>query len=197
MPGAEDTWKQNGCAPVTLDEFEARDFGEQCTQLINGRVVIADRLPSDDEGILTATLAELIGSHLRRSRNAACRPAVRLGLRMRGSEIGRERDSYLIPALTVWCRSASGVRVPTTVVEVLSADEGLDNILDRIEAYKAVPTVADILTFSAPVMSASHYRRDNGVWLSARHVARPTDTVILDRLSIKITLSQINCDVQK
>ncbi|WP_083876103.1 Uma2 family endonuclease [Caenispirillum salinarum] len=187
--------EQDGIETAMLEEFEALDFGDQRAQLIAGRIVVADWPLSDEEGILTATLAELIGTGLRRCPGASCRLALRIGLRIRGKQGRRGRDSYLTPTLTIQCHSGNGDWTPIVVVEVLSGAERRDDVLEKIEEYKSIPTVADILIFGAREMSASHHRRDKGIWLSACRITRPTDILSLEQWSIELRLSQIYQDL--
>jgi Uma2 family endonuclease len=143
----------------TIEEFEEMDFSDLTAELIDGLIVIAQAYPSDQHGLITANLGYHLRPALDASRNEECRPMATSGVYIRGSDHGLPNDNALGPALTVCYLNEDGTWSPSVIVEVLSNANSANEMADKLRAYKAVPTIRDILYLNQDKHYAVHHRR--------------------------------------
>jgi Uma2 family endonuclease len=152
----------------TIEEFEAMDFGDLSAELIDGLVTVAHAFPTDEHGIII----ENLGHHLRLALDASnhqhCRPVATSALRIRGLEHGL-----------------------SLIVEVLSPSNTANEMADKLRAYKAVPTVMDILYLNQDKFYAVHHRRSDGQWQAGIDLAGPDAEIVIERWSARIRLRDV------
>jgi len=175
----------------TIEEFETMDFGGLPAELIDGLITVAHAFPTDEHGIII----ENLGHHLRLALDASghqhCRPVATSALRIRGLDHGLPHDNDLGPDLTVRCRDEDGARHPTVVVEVLSPSNTANEMADKLRAYKAVPTVMDILYLNQDKYYAVHHRRRDGQWQAGTDLAGPEAEIVIERWNARIRLRDV------
>lgn len=176
---------------TTIEEFEVMDFGGLSAELIDGLVTVTHAFPSDEHGIII----ENLGHHLRLALDAShhqhCRPVATSALRIRGLDHGLPHDNDLGPDLTVRCRGDDGIRRPSLIVEVLSPSNTANEMADKLRAYKAVPTVMDILYLNQDKFYAVHHRRSDGQWQAGIDLAGPDAEIVIERWSARIRLGDV------
>lgn len=175
----------------TIEEFEEMDFGDRAAELIDGLVVIAQAYPSDQHGLITANLGHHLRLALDASRNVECRPMSASGVYIRGSDHGLPNDSAFKPDLTVRCLNEDGTWSPSVIVEVLSKSDPANLMADKLRAYKAVPTVQDILYLNQDKMYALHHQRHDGQWQVGVDLSGPDAEIIIERWNIRIQVEDV------
>lgn len=174
----------------TIEEFEKMDFGDLTAELIDGQIVVAQAYPSDQHGLITANLGYHLRLALDASRIDECRPMSTSGVYIRGSEHGLSNDNALGPDLTVRCLNEDSTWSPSVIVEVLSRSDAANQMADRLRAYKAVPTIQDILYLYQDRFYVLHHRRHDVQWQVGVDLSGP-DAEIIERWNIRIQLEDV------
>ena len=125
---------------LTVDEFLAWDDGtDRRYQLLRG-VITMMAPPPVIHGGLVSRLDRLLGSQLR----PPCEPLTGVGIKPQ-----HRSDAYYLADLAVTCRpiepGESHLREPVVVVEVLASSSAATDRLEKLDDYRMVPSIADIL----------------------------------------------------
>jgi Uma2 family endonuclease len=172
----------------SLEEFAVMDLGGLPAELIDGRIVVAQAFPTEEHGIIVENLAHHLRLALDAIGETRCRPAATSALRIKGLEHGLPNDHDLGPDLTVRCRGETGERQPTLILEVLSPSNSANDMADKLHAYKAVPSVLDILYLNQDKYFGVHHQRRHGVWLTGIELVGPEAEIVIDRWNARIPL---------
>ena len=175
----------------TIEEFKEMDFGDVTAELIDGLIVIAQAFPSDQHGLITKNLGYHLRLALDASGNRECRPMSTSGVRIRGSDHGLPNDNDLGPDLAVRCLNEDGSWSPSAIVEVLSLSNSANEMADKLRAYKAVPTIQDILYLNQDKYYAVHHRRSDGQWQVGVDLSGPDAEIIIERWNARIRLEDV------
>ncbi len=177
--------------PLSLEEFDALDFGDRPAELIDGRVVVAQAFPSLEHGLVIENLSYRLRLALDAAGHDNCRPVATSAFRIRGLPHGLRNDSALGPDLTIHCRDDAGEWRPTLVVEVLSPSNSANEMADKLRAYRAAPSVEDILFLNQDKIFAVHHRRRDGRWLAGLDLEGPEGEIVIERWSARIALGLV------
>ena len=172
----------------TLDEFLAFDGeGDTRHQLIRG-VITAMAPAQAAHGRLVARLTRALGNQLR----APCEPITEAGIRPTG-----RNDTYWQADLVVHCRPLVSGQVyltdPRLVVEVLSAStEAIDRLL-KLDDYREIESVHDILLVATERVRIEHWQRHEGFW-AVRDLG-PGDVLEVADLGLGVALDPLYADL--
>jgi len=174
-------------APVTLEEFQAMDFGDRRAELIAGVVVVAPGFPPSRHGQLVALLGVCLSRAIDES-GANC--AVEVGT---GLDIRLETDFSLGPDLMVRCDGdADTPGEPVLVAEVLSPSNTAAEMMQKLRAYQAVETITDILVLMQDRAYAEHWsRRPGEPWAAPERLVDADAVLRVARLDAAIPLSAV------
>ena len=151
--------------PVTIAEFEAfigAQPHETKWELVDGHI-FAMTNPLEDHGQIALNLAAPLKAEAERS---GCRVNVG-GIRVQASEDGLGVTA-MIPDITVRCGervARSWVMDPVIVVEVLSPSTMDYDRGRKLDFYKSLPSLADIVLIYQDEVRVEHYSRGNEGWL--------------------------------
>ncbi len=168
--------------PVSLWEFERMDFGDRKAELVNGRIVVAQAFPTIRHGDIAGGIATALNT-LFRARGAPRRASVGSGVTVR-----RSLDSQLGPDVLVHCggtRETPGE--PVLVVEILSPSNRPRHLEEKLDAYRDLPAIADILLVSQDDHRVTHWTRGAEGW-SARILEGAAARLRLERFDAEWTL---------
>jgi len=160
-------------------------------ELVDGQPVAQDAA-SPDHASLVVILGIEIGARLRAPR-APCRSETGSGV-----EIADLRDTYtyLIPDLLVRCgQPAARDGEPVVVAEVLSPSNSAAEIAFKVSAYKAVPSIREIVVLRQDAMAGVVHRRLPDGWTDALHVSGADGRLVLESLEAEIPLPDLYADV--
>ena len=169
---------------ATLDEFLAFEGeGDTRHQLIRG-VITAMAPAQAAHGRLVARLAQILGNQLR----APCEPIIEAGIKP-----GRRDDTCWQADLVIHCRPLHPGQVyltdPRLVVEVLSAStEATDHLL-KLDDYRLMPSVQDILLVATERVRIEHWQRRQGFW-AVRDLG-PGDVLEVADLEVELALDPL------
>ena len=110
------------------------------------------------------------------------------GVRIRGSDHGLPNDNALGPDLAVRCLNEDGSWSPSVIVEVLSQSNSANEMADKLRAYKAVPTIQDILYLNQDKYYAVHHRRFDGQSQVGDDLYGPDAEIIIERWNARSSL---------
>jgi Uma2 family endonuclease len=177
---------------VTLEEFDAMDFGDLRAELVDGLVVLNQSFPSTRHAQLAFRAGLALERRLEGKPGSPCRADIGSGLDIPASPGGLRRDSKLGPDLALRCRDGgSGPRLPVLVLEVLSPSDGAAEMMVKLRAYKSVPSIADIVCLHQDRMLATHHQRGpDGAWLAAEPEG-PEAELRIPRLGLSVRLAEI------
>ena len=113
------------------------------------------------------------------------------GVTIRGKDHGLPNDNDLGPDLAVRCRNNDGTWAPSLIVEVLSKSNGADQMADKLRAYKAVPSIKDVIYLEQNKHYAEHHRRRNEVWQAGLDLTGPDAEIIIERWNAHIRLQDV------
>ncbi len=109
-----------------------------------------------------------------------------------------ERDYYVYPDVTVTCdvadrrRGNALIRSPRIVVEILSPSTETHDRGKKLEAYKACPTVHEIVLINQFTQAVEVYRRDEEDEENWQHLRYgPDSTVELASIDVPLTMTEI------
>ena len=168
----------------TLDEFLAFDGeGDVRHQLVRG--VITAMAPAQVvHGRLVARLARAMGNQLR----APCEPITEAGIKP-----AQRDDTYWQADLVVTCAPRDRGRVyqtdPRLVVEVLSASTEATDRLLKLDDYRLIESVHDILLVATERVRIEHWQRREGFW-AVRDLG-PGDVLEVAELGLEVALDPL------
>lgn len=173
--------------PVTLEEFQAMDFGDRRAELIDGVVVVAQAFPTSRHGQVIARLTIALGNSIDR---AGLRCMVETGT---GLDIRLESDFSLGPDLMVRCGAdAETPGEPVLVAEVLSPSNTAAEMMQKLRAYQAVETITDILVLMQDRAYVEHWsRRPGDPWGAPERLVDAEAVLRVARLDATIPLSAV------
>jgi len=174
---------------MTLAEFLEWDDGTDTRyELIHG-VPVAMAPPSPAHAFLAGNVATWIGQRLR----VPCR------LGMQGGIVRPDKsdDSFLIADLVVSCtpqdRRARWIVDPVVIVEVSSPSTAGRDRSAKLDAYRSIPSVREILLLWSEERRALLHRRVTDGWLLQDYIG---DAAIpLDSVGIELPLAEVYRDV--
>ena len=170
--------------PVTLEEFDAMDFGDRRVELIDGEIVVAQAFPTPRHG----QVAMSIGAALLQAVRAAesdCRVETGTGI-----DVRLDTDFRLGPDVMVRCGDGDGE--PVLVVEVLSPSNSASEMLRKLRAYQAVASITDILFLEQDEHYAQHWSRSIGEpWGAPVYLIGPDAVVRVARFGAEVSLADI------
>lgn len=151
--------------PVTVEEFEAMSFGDRKAELIDGIVVVAQAFPTSRHADIAGGIVTALNTALRAA-GRPCRAQTGAGITVR-----QERDYRLGPDALVHCggdRTQAGV--PVLVVEILSPSNRPSDLTRKLDAYRSLETLTDILLVDQDRYRVEHWFREAGDGWSAQLV---------------------------
>ncbi|MEZ5860356.1 MAG: Uma2 family endonuclease [Geminicoccaceae bacterium] len=172
----------------TLDEFLAFDGeGDVRHQLVRG--VITAMAPAQVvHGRLVARLARAMGNQLR----APCEPITEAGIKP-----AQRDDTYWQADLVVHCRPLVPGQIyltdPRLVVEVLSASTEATDRLLKLDDYRLIESVHDILLVATERVRIEHWQRREGFW-AVRDLG-PGDVLEVAELGLEVALDPLYADL--
>ena len=170
--------------PITLEEFDAMDFGDRRAELIDGEVVVAQAFPTARHGQVTLSLGAALLQAIRAA-EADCRVETGTGI-----DIRLETDFRLGPDVMVRCGDGEGL--PVLVVEVLSPSNSASEMLRKLRAYQALESITDILFLEQDEHYAQHWNRRPGEpWGAPAYLIGPEAVVRIARFGADISLAEI------
>lgn len=164
--------------PVSLEEFQAMDFGSRKAELIDGIVTVAQAFPTSRHADITAGVVVAFANAIR-SRRLPCRVQTGAGLPIR-----LDRDFHLGPDVLVHCGGAPNrPGLPTLVVEVLSPSNSATELMNKLHAFRSVDSIADILLLEQESYLVDHFTRtDSGLWTGPARLSGADAMLTLPRL---------------
>lgn len=173
---------------VTVDEFFAFE-GERDTRYQLVRGVVTAMAPAREAH---AELVIRLGSRLAGQLAPPCRVLADAGIKPEGRD-----DTFWEADLVVTCRPREPGRVyqtePCLIIELLSPSTAAVDRTLKLDDYRAMPSVGDILLVATDQASIEHWRRAGDLW----HVRNlgPGDLLAIDGLGISIDLDELYADV--
>ena len=144
----------------TVEEFLAWDDGtDRRHELVSGQIV-AMAPPSEAGAAIVSNLTIRIGTQLR----PPCRILGEFGVRL----LERD-DSFYQFDLAVTCAPADPgrryVAEPEMIIEVLSPSTALHDRGRKLDHYRQLPSVKEILLVASEERRVQHWRRERGRWV--------------------------------
>ena len=175
---------------VTIAEFEAFTDAQPADtrwELVDGHI-LAMTNPLEDHGQIVANLGYALKSVADR---AGCR--VNFGsIRVQASD-DRSATTATIPDISVRCGERVGrnwITDPIIIVEVLSPSTMDFDRGAKLEFYKSLATVQDIVLGYQDQVRVEHYRRDGEHWAMSPLTLLQAE-LALDGLPVVVSLRQI------
>jgi Uma2 family endonuclease len=144
----------------TVEEFLAWDDGTDCRYELVGGQIVAMAPPSEAH----ATIVINLGAELRSWLRPPCRVLAELGVRLPDRE-----DSFYQFDLAVTCAPADPARryvaEPELIVEVPSPSTALHDRGRKLDHYRQLPSLKEILLAASEERRAQHWRRDGTRWV--------------------------------
>jgi Uma2 family endonuclease len=145
---------------LTVEEFLAWDDGtDRRYELVDG-MVVAMAPPSEAHATIVINLAIRIGNQLR----PPCRVLGEFGVRLPDRD-----DSFYQFALAVTCAPADAARryiaEPELILEVLSPSTALHDRGRKLDHYRQLASVKEILLVASEERRIQHWRRDGSHWV--------------------------------
>lgn len=173
---------------LSVHEFLAWDDGADMRyQLLRGLVTMMAP-PQAVHGALVARLASQLSSRLPRP----CSSITEAGIKQ-----PHRNDTYYQADLAVTSRPLERGEIylqePALVVEVLSpSTESTDRLL-KLDDYRLIPSITDILFVSSMRVQVEHWHRQGDVWLVATR--GPGERIELTSFAISIELDTLYADL--
>jgi Uma2 family endonuclease len=144
----------------TVEEFLAWDDGtDRRYELVSGQIV-AMAPPSEAHAAIVSNLTIRIGTQLR----PPCRVLGEFGVRL-----PRRDDSFYQFDLAVTCAPVDPARryiaEPEMIVEVLSPSTALHDRGRKLDHYRQLPSLKEILLVASEERRVQHWRRDGPRWV--------------------------------
>jgi Uma2 family endonuclease len=144
----------------TVEEFLDWDDGTDRRYERVGGQIVAMAPPTEAHATIVSNLTIRIGAQLR----PPCRVVGELGVRLEGRD-----DSFYQFDLAVTCVPAEAARRyvadPVLIVEVLSPSTQLHDRGRKLDDYRRLPSVAEILLVASGQRHVQHWRRDGPRWI--------------------------------
>jgi Uma2 family endonuclease len=173
---------------VTVDEFLAFEGdGDTRYQLVRG--VITAMAPAREAH---AELVIRLGGRLAGQLTPPCRVLADAGIKPAGRD-----DTFWQADLVVTCRPREPGRLyqtePFLIIELLSPSTAAVDRTLKLDDYRAMASVGDILLVATDRASIEHWRRAGDLW----HVRNlgPGDLLTIDALGITIALDDLYADI--
>lgn len=169
---------------TTVEEFLAWDDGtDRRYQLLRG--VVTMMAPAQAvHGRLVARLATRLGTSLR----DPCEPVVEAGIKP-----PRRGDTFYVADLAVACRPVERGELylgePVLIVEVLSPSTAATDRLLKLDDYRLIPSLTDILFVAGDQVRIEHWRRRGDAWIVV--VRGPGERVELADLNAAVELDAL------
>jgi Uma2 family endonuclease len=144
----------------TVEEFLDWDDGtDRRHELVDGRIV-SMAPPSEAHATIVSNLTIQIGTRLQ----PPCRVLGEFGVRLANRD-----DSFYQFDLAVSCAPAEAGRRyiadPILIVEVLSPSTQLHDRGRKLDDYRQLPSVSEILLVASEQRRVQHWRRDGARWI--------------------------------
>ena len=144
----------------TVEEFLDWDDGtDRRHELVDGRIV-AMTPPSEAHATIVSNLTIQIGTRLR----PPCRILGEFGV-----QLVNRNDNFYQFDLAVTCGAAEAGRRyvvdPVLIVEVLSPSTQLHDRGRKLDDYRQLPSVQEILLVASEQRRVQHWRRDGARWI--------------------------------
>jgi Uma2 family endonuclease len=172
----------------TVDEFLAWDDGtDRRYQLLSGAITMMAPPPAI-HGRLVSRLDRLLGSQLR----PPCEPVTGAGVKP-----AHRNDAYYLADLAVTCRpferGETHLHEPVIVIEVLTSATAATDRLEKLDDYRLVPSITDILLVADTQVAIEHWHRWGDVWVVATR--RAGERVDVAALGISIDVAALYADL--
>jgi Uma2 family endonuclease len=178
---------------MTVEEFLAWESGDDGVwELLDGIPILKDfdpttghAAPSAAHGRLVGTLGAMIDTALSRG-GKPC--ALEVGS---GTKLADSQGSYLIPDLLVKCgRSSRDADEPVLAVEVLSPSNSNWERRYKTAAYRAIPSMREVVELAQDRMWAFVVRRTDDGWVE-EIVEGPDARLRLESVGLDIPLADL------
>ncbi|HYC05366.1 MAG TPA: Uma2 family endonuclease [Azospirillaceae bacterium] len=178
---------------MTVEEFLAWDPGDDGVwELLDGVPILKDfdpatghAAPSDAHGALTAALGFHIESALRKE-DRPC--SLQIGS---GTKLHDRRNGFLIPDLVVKCGGTiHDARDPLLTIEVLSPSNSNWERRYKDNAYRAIPSVREVVEVAQDRHWVSVARRTDEGWVE-EIVEGPDARLQLESVGLDIPLAEL------
>lgn len=109
-----------------------------------------------------------------------------------------DNEDYVYPDVVVWCEDALWLEnafdtllTPIIIVEILSESTQSTDRIEKLEAYRNLPSVLDYLIVSPERVAIEHYARtpQPGAWLNRRYTRR-AEIIRFAALDLEIEVAQ-------
>jgi Uma2 family endonuclease len=173
---------------ITVDEFLAFE-GERDTryQLVRGAIT-AMAPAREGHGELVIRL----GSRLTAQLGPSCRVLANAGIKPEGRD-----DTFWEADLVVSCGPRELGRVyqtePRVVIEILSPSTAAVDRTLKLDDYRGMPSVTDILLVTSDRAAIEHWQRGGDFW-QVRELG-PGHTLLIEALGITVPLDELYADM--
>jgi Uma2 family endonuclease len=174
--------------PASFDQYLAYcdTVPDQRWELIDGELVMMAGV-TEAHAIVTANIGRTLDSAARRRNCRAYQNSILI-------RTPTPNDSAYIPDVVVRCGpvepSSIAFADPVVVVEVQLPSTGAVDRGPKLDGYRLVPTLQNILLVYQDEVRVEHYRRAGDLWVYDRHVTR-SDRIALPVLDATIDLSEV------
>jgi Uma2 family endonuclease len=170
--------------PVSLDEFLSWNDGtDRRYELIAGEIV-AMNPPAEAHGLLVGNAVGELRNRLKKP----CQVRVEAGIVRRDLT-----DTYLQADLAVSCRPAvvgdRWVHEPVVIVEVLSPSTAEHDRGTKLPAYRAIPTVQEIVLIDSETRHAELWQRTAAGWSVSDLTAEAT--IALPSVDVELPMGEL------
>ncbi len=176
--------RQTQPARMSLSEFLEWDDGTDTRyELIDG-LAAAMAPGSVPHGALSARISSLLTGRLR----DGCLPVGEAGLLDPDHQ-----DRYFVADIAITCRPlkrTQWLETPLVVIEILSPSTRSHDLVLKLECYRRLPLVTDLLFIESETIAVDHWRRVGDVW-EVRRIGGERGVVQLDSLDIALPLAEI------
>ena len=144
----------------TIEEFLAWDDGTDRRYELVGGEVVAMAPPSEAHSAIVMNLGLALGTRLK----PPCRALVEVGV-----QLPDRADAYYQADLAITCAPAQPgrhhVAEPVLIVEVLSPSTAVRDRIRKLDDYRQIPSVREILLVASQERRVQHWRRDGERWV--------------------------------
>ncbi len=173
---------------ITVDEFLGFE-GERDTRYQLVRGVVTAMAPAREGH---AELVIRLGSRLTAQLGPSCRVLANAGIRPEGRD-----DTFWEADLVVSCGPRDPGRVyqtaPRLVIEILSPSTAAVDRTLKLDDYRAMPSVTDILLVTSDRAAIEHWQRAAELW-QVRNLG-PGATLVIEALGITLPLDELYTDM--
>lgn len=173
---------------VTVEEFLAWDDGtDRRYQLLRGAITMM--APAQ---VIHGNLVVRAGAQLQAKLRHGCSPISEAGIKP-----PHRADTYYVADLAVTCqpleRGEVHLRHPVLIVEVLSPSTAATDRLLKLDDYRQIPSVTDILLVSSTEIRVDHWHRHGEGWIVL--FLGPGESVRLPGLEATLELDRLYEDL--